>query len=121
MDRLMQVALGGAVGASARYGVNVAAMRLFGAGFPVATLMVNVIGSALMGLLVVVLAGRGNALAPLMMTGILGGFTTFSAFSLDTVTLWERGQHMAAAVYVAASVALSLAALIGGMAVGRMI
>ena len=73
----------------------------------------NVAGSFLMGLLVVVLAEKsGNRLAPFLMTGILGGFTTFSAFSLDTITLWERGQTGLAAAYVLASVILSLAAIL---------
>lgn len=119
MHPVLQVALGGAVGAVARHGVNIGAGRLFGPGFPVGTLAVNVAGSFLMGLLVVVLAGRGNALAPLLMTGLLGGFTTFSAFSLDTVTLWQRGQGAVALAYVAASVGLSLAALLVGLAVGH--
>jgi CrcB protein len=73
-----------------------------------------------MGLLVVFLARKGgNHLAPLLMTGILGGFTTFSAFSLDTLTLWERGDQVAALAYVAASVLLSLAAIIAGLALAR--
>lgn len=118
MHPVLQVALGGAVGSVARHGVNLGAGRLFGPGSPAGTLAVNVLGSFLMGLLVVVLAARGNALAPLLMTGLLGGFTTFSAFSLDTVTLWQRGQGTALA-YVAASVALSLAALLAGLAVGQ--
>ena len=118
MNPFLQVALGGAAGSVARYGVNRAATAL-APGFPVATLIVNILGSFLMGLLVVMLAQRGNALAPLLMTGALGGFTTFSAFSLDAVTLWERGQHGLAAGYVAASVLLSLAALTAGMALGR--
>ncbi|PZO67694.1 MAG: fluoride efflux transporter CrcB [Paracoccus denitrificans] len=116
----IQVAVGGGIGAVARYGVNVAALRVFGSGFPVATLLVNVIGSFVMGVLVTVLADRGaNHLAPLLMTGVLGGFTTFSAFSLDTVSLWTRGAHGIAAVYVVASVALSLAALVAGIAAAR--
>lgn len=119
MHPVLQVALGGAVGAVARHGVNIGAGRLLGPGFPVGTLAVNIAGSFLMGLLVVVLAGRGNALAPLLMTGLLGGFTTFSAFSLDTVTLWQRGQGAMALAYVAASVGLSLAALLAGLAVGH--
>lgn len=109
---LAQVAAGGAIGASARYVVNVTAGRLLGTGFPYATLFVNVAGSFLMGLLVVLLAEKsGNRLAPFLMTGVLGGFTTFSAFSLDTITLYERGQTSLALVYVAGSVLLSLAAI----------
>ena len=119
MNPFLQVALGGAAGSVARYGVNRAALAAFGPGFPVATLAVNVAGSFLMGLLAAMLALRGKAWAPLLMTGALGGFTTFSAFSLDAVTLWTRGQQATAAAYVAASVALSLAALVAGLALGR--
>lgn len=119
MNPFLQVALGGAAGSVARYGVNRAAAAAFGLGFPVATLAVNVVGSFAMGLLVAALALRDNAYAPLLMTGLLGGFTTFSAFSLDAVTLWERGQQGVAAVYVTASVALSLAAMALGLTLGR--
>ena len=117
---LLQVALGGALGASARYLTGVAAMRLIGPGFPWATLFVNVMGSFLMGVLVIWFAHRDlTRLAPLLMTGLLGGFTTFSAFSLDAVSLWQRGEAAAAALYVGVSVALSLAALLAGMGVAR--
>ncbi|MCU9848409.1 fluoride efflux transporter CrcB [Defluviimonas sp. WL0024] len=117
---LLQVALGGAIGASARYMTNVAAMRLIGPGFPWGTVTVNVVGSFLMGALVVFLAHRdGMRLAPFLMTGVLGGFTTFSAFSLDALTIWERGQTMLAAAYVLGSVTLSLAAIVAGMAAVR--
>jgi len=117
---LFQVALGGAIGAALRYLTNVSALRLFGTGFPVATLVVNVVGSFAMGVLVTVLARKGgNHLAPFLMTGILGGFTTFSAFSLDALTLWERGQAASAFTYVAASVLLSLAAIAAGLALAR--
>src|SRR5690606_16417543 len=112
MNPFLQVALGGAAGAVARYGVQRATMAVRGPGFPVATLIVNVLGSFLMGLLVVLLATRGNAWAPLLMTGALGGFTTFSAFSLDALTLWQRGQHGVAATYVLLSVGLSLSAIV---------
>lgn len=117
---LIQVALGGAIGASARYLTNVGAMRLVGPGFPWATPLVNVVGSFLMGMLVVVLADRfGNRFAPFLMTGVLGGFTTFSAFSLDAVTLWERGQGAMAGLYVVGSVVLSILALVAGLALAR--
>ena len=118
---LLQVALGGAIGASARYLTGVATLRAFGPGFPVGTVVVNVAGSFLMGVLVVVLAQKGGTrLAPFLMTGVLGGFTTFSAFSLDALTLWDRGQAGWAAAYVLGSVALSLAGIALGMAVARM-
>lgn len=116
MTTLVQVALGGALGASARYLTNTAVMRWIGPGFPYGTLLVNVVGSFLMGVLVVVLAQKGGTkLAPFLMTGLLGGFTTFSAFSLDAFTLWERGQTALAGAYVAGSVVLSIMALVVGI------
>lgn len=119
---LAQVALGGAMGASGRYLTGAMALRLFGPGFPVGTLIVNIVGSFLMGALVVVLARRGgHDLAPFLMTGFLGGFTTFSAFSLDAVTLYDRGQVGLAAGYVAGSVILSLGALALGLFAARAI
>ena len=116
LTSLLHVALGGALGASARYLVGVGAVRLLGNGFPWATLVVNVLGSLAMGALVVLLAQKdATRLAPLLITGLLGGFTTFSAFSLDAVTLYERGQVGAAAGYVAVSVVFSIGALFAGM------
>ncbi|MGH1368081.1 MAG: fluoride efflux transporter CrcB [Maritimibacter sp.] len=116
------VGLGGALGACSRYLVNVFTMRAFGPGFPMGTLMVNVFGSFLMGVLVVVLAKKGGTqAAPFLMTGLLGGFTTFSAFSLDTLTLFERGQISSAALYVALSVGLSLGAVVLGVLATRMV
>ncbi len=117
---ILQVALGGAIGASARYGTAVAAMRAFGPGFPAATMIVNVVGSFLMGVLVVVLALKGGTrAAPFLLIGMLGGFTTFSSFSLDAFVIWERGQTMLAGAYVAGSVVLSLAGLVGGVFLTR--
>ena len=82
--------------------------------------MVNVAGSFLMGALVGVLAHMGGTRpAPFLMTGVLGGFTTFSAFSLDALTLWERGQAGQASAYVLGSVALSLVAIMAGLALMR--
>ena len=116
LTSLLHVALGGALGASARYLVGVGAVRFLGHGFPWATLVVNVLGSLAMGALVVLLAQKdATRLASLLMTGLLGGFTTFSAFSLDAVTLYERGQVGAAAVCVAVSVVFSIGALFAGM------
>ncbi|WP_058247866.1 fluoride efflux transporter CrcB [Tropicibacter naphthalenivorans] len=120
MVPILQVSLGGAIGASARYMTGLMMARLLGKGFPWGTLTVNIVGSFAMGALVVLLAHvNGNKFAPLLMTGLLGGFTTFSAFSLDAVTLYERGQVGLAAGYVAASVCLSLAALFAGLLVAR--
>ncbi len=120
IQTLFQVALGGAIGASARYMTNVAAMRLIGPGFPWGTVVANVLGSFLMGGLVVLLAQKdATRMAPFLMTGLLGGFTTFSAFSLDALTIWERGQAGLAVAYVLGSVILSLAGIVAGMAVAR--
>ena len=117
---LSQVALGGAIGASARHLTHVGTLRLVGPGFPWATLGINGVGSCLMGVLVVVLAQTGGIrFAPFLLTGLLGGFTTFSAFSLDAVTLWQRGAGLQAAGYVMGSVVLSIGALILGMAMTR--
>ena len=116
MNPYLQVAIGGAIGSVARLGMY-RAMPV--PGFPLATFAVNVVGSLVMGLLAALLAQRGGTWAPLLLTGILGGFTTFSAFSLDTLTLWERGQGALAVLYVAGSVVLSLAAVFVGMTIGR--
>ena len=117
---LLSVALGGALGASARYLTNVGVMRFVGPGFPYGTMIANVFGSFLMGVLVVMLARKGGmAYAPFLMTGVLGGFTTFSAFSLDTITLFERGETGLAGLYVGLSVFLSLAAIALGMLATR--
>jgi CrcB protein len=120
LNSLLSVALGGAIGASARYLTNVGATRLMGISFPWGTVTVNVVGSFLMGVLVVVLAEKGGMrFAPFLMTGVLGGYTTFSAFSLDAVALYERGQLATAGLYVLASVILSILALFAGLALTR--
>lgn len=117
---ILQVAFGGAIGAVLRYLTNVGAKQAFGPGYPYGTLIVNIVGSFLMGVLVVFLSRKGgNHLAPFLMTGVLGGFTTFSAFSLDTLTIWERGEPVSAFLYVAVSVLVSLAAIVAGLAVAR--
>ncbi|MCR9157951.1 MAG: fluoride efflux transporter CrcB [Rhodobacteraceae bacterium] len=116
LTTLSLVALGGAIGAALRYLTGVGLLRLIGQSeFPLAILTVNILGSFLMGAFVVAAAQRGlTHLSPFVMTGILGGFTTFSAFSLETMTLIERGQAGSAMLYVALSVALS----VGGLALG---
>lgn len=121
MTAVLQVALGGAIGAVLRYLAGIGVLRLFGpTPLPLGVLAVNVAGSLLMGLFVVAAAQRGlTHLSPLVATGILGGFTTFSAFSLEAVTLYERGAPGLAAVYVIANVTLSIAALFAGMALAR--
>ncbi|MEM8627487.1 MAG: fluoride efflux transporter CrcB [Pseudomonadota bacterium] len=127
----MLVMLGGAVGAGLRYVVTVLATRHFGDGFAVGTIAVNVVGSLAMGLVMAWLVARfalpgglsdpGNSVRLLLATGILGGFTTFSAFALDAVVLWERGAVTLAAAYVMLSVGGSIAAVIAGLAIGRAI
>lgn len=118
---ILQVAIGGAIGAVGRYLTGVAAVRVMGHGYPWGTLTVNILGSFLMGVLIVVLMTKdgGMRIAPLLMTGMLGGFTTFSAFSLDALTIYERGQVGTAAIYVIASVVLSLLAIVLGVMVAR--
>jgi CrcB protein len=117
------VFLGGGLGAALRHGVNRAALALFGPAIPAGTIIVNVVGSLAMGLLVGILAavpgGTSQNLRLFVATGVLGGFTTFSAFSLDALTLWERGQSAAAIAYVVGSVALSLAAIAAGFLLSR--
>ena len=104
------------MGAGARYLANVTALRLIGPGFPWATLFVNVTGSLLMGFLVGVFAARSlTHLHPLVLTGMLGGFTTFSAFSLEFVALVERGAAGMAMGYVALSLIASFAGLFAGL------
>ena len=107
LSGVLLVALGGAVGSVARYLVSVAAFATLGAGFPWGTLAVNIAGSAAIG----VAAGMGieGQQRLLLVTGVLGGFTTFSAFSLETGTLFERSPLLAV-LYVVASVTLGLAA-----------
>ena len=123
LGTLVSVALGGAFGASLRYLFGVGVFKVLGpTSFPVAILAVNVIGSFLMGVFVVLAAQRGlTHLSPFVMTGLLGGFTTFSAFSLEAVTLYERGAVGPAALYVGLSVLLSILGLITGLALARSI
>jgi CrcB protein len=114
MPVIAQIALGGAIGASLRHLVAWQLTRHFGNRFPWGTLTVNVVGSFAMGLAVILLVRRLDAslhhLTPFFMTGLLGGFTTVSAFSLETILMVERGEAGLALSYVAASVILSLGA-----------
>ena len=109
---VLKVAIGGAIGSVLRY-LTVAAVTA-----PLATFLVNVAGSFVMGILFVSLANRSQ-LSPLLMTGILGGFTTFSAFSLDALKLWQSGQTTSALIYVIGTVTLSLIAVALGAALAR--
>jgi CrcB protein len=116
------VFVGAGIGGALRHGVNVGATRLFGLGFPFGTFIVNVVGSFAMGLLAgffVYRAGVPQHVRLFLTTGILGGFTTFSTFSLDASLLIERHQFGAAAGYLVGSVAAGLAALFFGLAVVR--
>ena len=122
MRAYLLVFVGGGFGAMVRHGVNVAFGRWFGTSFPFHTLFENVSGSLLMGLLAGYFAFKSDASQALRLfltTGVLGGYTTFSAFSLDTALLWERHQHARALVYVGVSVIASLAGLALGLVLMR--
>ena len=118
MKMILAVAMGGAIGAVGRHLVTRQFLHLFGTGFPWGTLAVNIIGSVVLGALVEVMALRwsvGLEVRAFLITGLLGGFTTFSAFSLDIAILYERGEGFIAAGYAAASVALAFAGLFLGL------
>ena len=118
MPVVLWVALGGAIGSATRHGVNVWSGRMLGSGFPWHTLIVNVFGCLAMGVLIELMALRlnvGNDIRAFLTTGLLGGFTTFSAFSLDFALLVERKTYGLAAAYAAGSVVLSLAAVFAGL------
>ena len=122
MTNLLLVAIGGALGASLRHLSGTAALRIMGAGFPWGTLFVNVLGSLVMGLFIAWMTkrtGASNEMRLFVATGILGGFTTFSAFSLDVVNMVERGAMAGAFGYIAASVIISLSAVFIGLWFGR--
>ncbi len=126
MNGILYVALGGAVGASGRHLLGGLALRTMGPGFPYGTLAVNVFGGLLMGLLVGWLALKGSALAGgvnnlrlFLAVGVLGGFTTFSAFSLDAMRMIETKAYMAALGYISASVVFSILALFIGLVIAR--
>lgn len=122
MQMILAVGAGGAIGAIARYLMAGAFLRALGPGFPWSTMAINILGSFLMGVLAALLALRFSLPHPLQaffLTGVLGGFTTFSAFSLDAVSLLERGQTGATFFYIGGSVILSIAALCAGLAITR--
>ena len=122
LRQILLVAVGGAVGSVARHLVGVASLRLFGPAFPFGTLIVNLVGAFVMGIFVELLArrfGASNDLRLLIATGVLGGFTTFSSFALDTAVLWERGEVISSFVYVATTLVLGLAALFLGLGLAR--
>jgi CrcB protein len=116
------VFVGGGLGASLRHTVNITCARCMGLSFPWGTFIINISGSIVMGLIAGYLAFKGEASQPwrlFLMTGILGGYTTFSAFSLDTALLYERGEIGLALLYVLGSVVLSIAGLFAGLALVR--
>ena len=109
---LLQVAAGGAIGSGLRFGVTVGMARVAGPGFPLGVLTVNALGSFLIGVVAVLAFHRGfDHLSPFLITGVLGGFTTFSTFSLEALTLVERGALGAALSYVGLTLLLSLGAV----------
>ena len=116
------VFFGGGLGASLRHLINLTCARCLGPGFPWGTFIINITGSTVMGLIAGYLAFKGEASQPwrlFLMTGILGGYTTFSAYSLDAALLYERGELASAALYVVGSVVLSIAGLFAGLALVR--
>ncbi|OFX00360.1 MAG: hypothetical protein A3E78_03030 [Alphaproteobacteria bacterium RIFCSPHIGHO2_12_FULL_63_12] len=118
----LAVGAGGAMGAVARYGVGALSLRLLGPNFPWGTLTVNVVGSAAMGLFIAWLVARephSQVMRVFVTTGVLGGFTTFSTFALDAVTLYREKSLTIAGAYVAASVILSILGLFAGLAAGK--
>ncbi len=122
MKHLLYAMAGGAIGSGARHLVNVGFGRWLGIGFPWWTFFVNIVGCGLMGVLVESLALKFHGsidLRTFLATGFLGGFTTFSAFSLDFASLMQRQEHMQASLYLIGSVALSILALNAGMSVTR--
>jgi fluoride exporter len=122
MFQALLVAVGGAIGSLLRYYVGFGSLRLMGPGFPWGTLIVNVVGCFIIGVFAEMIMRRFNAsveLRLLLITGFLGGFTTFSAFSLDAITLFERGEVFAGGIYIAASVGLSMVAVMAGLGLTR--
>ena len=124
MKLLAAIALGGAIGALGRHFVAVGMVAWLGHGFPVATLAVNIVGSFVLGALVETMAlswSPSLEMRALLTVGLLGAFTTFSTFSLDVVTLYQRGEVGLAALYIAASFVLSVGALLAGMRLLRLV
>ena len=124
MKMLLAVAAGGALGAVARYLAASQVMQWLGAGFPYGTLTVNVVGSFILGLLTETMAlawSPSPELRALLVVGVLGAFTTFSTFSLDTILLIERHQWALAALYILVSVAFSVGGLFAGLRVARLV
>jgi CrcB protein len=124
MKLILAVAMGGAIGAVGRHLVAGQVMRLAGGGFPFGTMTVNILGSFILGVLVELMAVKwsvGQELRGFIVVGVLGGFTTFSAFSLDAVLLYERGNLAGAAAYVLVTVTASLGGMFAGLALCRQV
>jgi CrcB protein len=122
MNHIVLVAVGGALGSVARYFTGLATLRLFGPGYPWGTLTVNIFGGLVIGIFAELIARRFDGSPELrlfIITGILGGFTTFSAFSLEVTTMAERGDYVTAVGYVLVSVLISVAAVFAGLALVR--
>jgi CrcB protein len=121
MFNLLLVVVGGGIGAGIRHLTNIGALRLVGPNYPWGTMAINIVGSFAMGLFIATLMRRGgsNELRLFVATGIFGGFTTFSAFSLDFATLWERGATIPALGYALASVVGAIVALFVGLWLAR--
>jgi len=124
MNMLVAIAVGGAVGALGGHFVNVALGSLLGTGFPWGTVTVNIVGSFLMGVLIHMLAVSWNVspeMRALLTVGALGAFTTFSTFSLDVVTMYERDELLLTGIYIAVSVVASIGALFVGLRLARVV
>lgn len=122
MSQILLVAIGGALGSVARYLTGLFALRWLGPGFPWGTLTVNIVGGFAIGLFAELIARRFDGSAELrvfIVTGILGGFTTFSAFSLEVTAMAERGDYAMAGTYIVCSVVISVAAVFAGLALAR--
>jgi CrcB protein len=122
MMSYLVVFVGAGIGGATRHGMNIGVARLLGSHFPHHTLIINIVGSLAMGLVAGWFVERGGATGHLRLflaTGILGGFTTFSAFSLDAVLLWERHEHLMATLYVGGSVVGAIAGLMLGLWIMR--
>jgi CrcB protein len=122
LNTIIQIAIGGAIGALSRFAISQSLARFANTGFPIGTMVVNIVGSGLIGFASVYLIERiGTHYQPFIIIGLLGGFTTFSTFSLDTFSLVEDGRLVEAVIYVAISFGFSILALIFCMFVGRTI
>ncbi|MBC8129854.1 MAG: fluoride efflux transporter CrcB [Rhizobiaceae bacterium] len=122
LQHILLVAVGGALGSVCRHLVGIGSLKLFGPSFPVGTLAVNLVGSFAMGVFIELLARRFDGSADLRLlvaTGVIGGFTTYSSFALDTAVLWERGEVFTAFIYVSLTLVAGIGALFAGLTLAR--